>query len=310
MQTTVALFIFNRPHTTAQVFAAIRQAQPPQLLVVADGPRRDRPDDIELCRASRSILEQIDWPCQVQTNYSDVNLGCKQRMASGLDWVFSLVEEAIILEDDCLPHGSFFTFCEDLLKKYREDRRIGIISGQNSLRGYRRSNDSYYFAQIPYIWGWATWRRSWNCYDFTMTHWPEVRDGRWLRDIFQSNQVAAAWQSTFEHNYAGFFDAWDYQLVLTSLLNNWLNPTANVNLVSNIGFGKDATNTSENHSFFANLQAAEIDFPLVHPKFLIADRISESRVFRDKFQVPITLKVDRAIRRSWRQYSSKRNLLS
>ena len=301
METPVALFIFNRPQTTAQVFAAIRQAQPTQLLVVADGARADRPTDVELCAATRAIIEQVDWPCQVQTNYADTNLGCMQRMASGLNWVFSLVETAIILEDDCLPHPSFFAFCTELLIKYQDDQRIGMISGQNSLRGNRRSADSYYFAQIPYIWGWATWRRSWQQYDFAMSNWPAVRDGGWLRDIFKSNQVAAAWQSTFEHNYAGFFDAWDYQLTLTSLINNWLNPTANVNLVSNIGFGAGATNTSETDSVFANLQAEAINFPLIHPQFLVADTISEARVFRDKFQVPITLKIDRRIRQYWRQ---------
>lgn len=313
MQTTVALFIFNRPHTTSQVFAAIRQAQPPRLLVVADGPRadflegtlRERPADAELCQRTRAIVEQVDWPCQVETNFAEANLGCKQRVASGLDWVFSLVEEAIILEDDCLPHPSFFPFCEELLARYRDDRRVGIISGQNSLRGYRRSADSYYFAQIPYIWGWATWRRSWEQYDFQMTAWPAVRDGRWLQDIFKHNATAAAWQSTFQHNYSGFFDAWDYQLTLTSLINNWLNPTASVNLVSNIGFGADSTNTSETNSIFANLTAQALEFPLQHPAFFVADRVSEQRVFRDKFQVPFTLKLDRSIRQYWRQRQSR-----
>jgi hypothetical protein len=304
MQTPVALFIFNRPSTTAAVFAAIRQVRPAQLLIVADGPRVDRMADRDLCAATRAIVDQIDWPCAVQTNYAEQNMGCKRRVASGLDWVFSVVEEAIILEDDCLPHPSFFQYCTDLLEKYRDDRRIGIISGQNSLRGYRRNSDSYYFAQIPYIWGWATWRRSWQCYDFTMGQWPAVRDGHWLRDVFKSNRAAAAWQSTFDHNYAGFFDAWDYQLTLTSLLHNWLNPTANVNLVSNIGFGAGATNTSETDSIFANLQAEIMDFPLIHPSFFIADTLSEERVFRSKFQVPITLKIDRFIRQYWRQRSA------
>jgi hypothetical protein len=297
MKTPIALFIFNRSDTTAKVFTAIRQAQPAQLFVVADGPRPDQPTDQEKCAEARAIIDQVDWPCQVYKNFTEVNLGCKKRMLTGLNWVFEQVEEAIILEDDCLPHPSFFQFCEELLKKYRYDSRVGIISGQNSLLGYQRNTDSYYFAQIPYIWGWATWRSRWQLYDFNMSLWPEARDGKWLKDIFKENTVAESWLSTFEHNYTGFFNAWDYQLTFTSLINNWLNPTANVNLVTNIGFGEGATNTSETGSIFADLAAQEISFPLQHPLFMVPDRTSELRVFKKKFHVPITLKIDRSIRR-------------
>jgi hypothetical protein len=304
METPVALFIFNRSDTTTKVFAAIRQAQPEKLFIVADGPRLDQPIDQEKCSEARAVVNQIDWPCQVYKNFSEINLGCKERMFTGLNWVFEQVEEAIILEDDCLPHPSFFRFCEELLEKYRHDSRIGIISGQNSLLDYQRNTDSYYFSQIPYIWGWATWRSRWQLYDFKMSHWPEAREGKWLQDIFKENYVATSWQSTFDHNYAGFFNAWDYQLTFTSLINNWLNPTANVNLVTNIGFGEGATNTNETGSIFADLAAQEISFPLQHPQFMVSDRTSELRVFKKKFHVPITLKLDRTIRRYWKNRSN------
>lgn len=110
MKTPVVLVIFNRPDTTEKVFEAIRQAKPAQLLAIADGARSDRPNEAEKCAEARAIIERVDWDCQVLTNFSELNLGCKLRVSSGLDWVFSLVEEAIILEDDCLPHPSFFVF--------------------------------------------------------------------------------------------------------------------------------------------------------------------------------------------------------
>ena len=135
MKTPVAFLIFNRPDTTAKVFEAIRQAKPPKLLVVADGPRSDNPSEAEKCQAAREIIEQVDWECEVLTNYSDVNLGCKTRVSSGLDWVFDNVEEAIILEDDCLPHPSFFPFCEKLLDNYRDDKRIMDIRRNNMQYG-------------------------------------------------------------------------------------------------------------------------------------------------------------------------------
>ena len=115
IRTPVAFLVFNRPDTTERVFEAIRLARPPKLLVVADGPRAHRPDDDTKCQATRAIIERVDWPCEVLKNYSEANLGCRTRVSSGLDWVFSTVEEAIILEDDCLPHPTFFRFCEELL---------------------------------------------------------------------------------------------------------------------------------------------------------------------------------------------------
>ena len=130
-ETPVALFVFNRPHTTRRVFEAIAKVRPARLLLVADGPRPDRQDEAEACQQVREIIGRVDWPCDIDTNFADSNLGCQERVVSGLDWVFSLVEDAIILEDDCLPDLSFFPFCQDLLKEYRGDSRIAYISGTN-----------------------------------------------------------------------------------------------------------------------------------------------------------------------------------
>lgn len=116
LSTPVAMLVFNRPELTARVFAAIRAARPQQLLIVADGPRNGHPEDVQRCAEIRRIVEQVDWPCRVFRNFSETNLGCKLRVSSGLDWVFSQVEEAIILEDDCLPDYSFFRFCQEMLE--------------------------------------------------------------------------------------------------------------------------------------------------------------------------------------------------
>ena len=134
MKTAIAFMVFNRPDTTKKVFETIREAKPPKLLVIADGPRAGRPGETEKCAATRAIIDSVDWECEVLTNYSDVNLGCKRRVSSGLDWVFNTVEESIILEDDCLPHSTFFQFCEELLEKYRYDSRIMQICGSNLIK--------------------------------------------------------------------------------------------------------------------------------------------------------------------------------
>ena len=162
LSTPVAFIIFNRPDTTEIVFETIRQAKPSKLLVVADGPRTDRSGEVEKCTATRAVIERVDWECEVITNYSDVNLGCKRRVSGGIDWIFSQVEEAIILEDDCLPAPSFFQFCQTMLERYRYDDRISMIGGSNYQQENSRTSDSYFFTKYAHIWGWATWRRAWK----------------------------------------------------------------------------------------------------------------------------------------------------
>ena len=265
LTTPVALLVFNRPAETERVFAAIREARPPRLLIIADGPRADRPDDGALCAEVRRVVEEVDWPCEVQHNYSDVNLGCRQRVASGLDWVFDHVEEAIILEDDCLPDKSFFRFCKELLEFYRHDHRIGMISGDNFQFGRQHTDESYYFSRYFHIWGWATWRDRWaGSYDVYMKQWPAVRDKSWLADMLNDKSELAIWKSNFEKAYCGQIDTWDYQWVFANWLQGRLCILPAMNLISNIGFNSRATHTKVSINL-ADLDCFPLAFPLKHP---------------------------------------------
>jgi len=274
--TPVALIVFNRPETTAQVFAAIRQAQPSQLLIIADGARPDRVGEAEKCQQVQEICDRIDWQCEVKRNYAESNLGCKKRISSGLDWVFSEVEEAIILEDDCLPHPDFFKFCQELLEKYRGDRRVMSISGNNYLFGKNRAEYSYYVSIYSDIWGWATWRRAWQHNDIDMKLFPTIQAEGWLDDILSNNQeFKQLWYHTFETVYKGGVDTWDYQWVFACLIQNGLSINPNVNLISNIGFNETATHT-RSQTRLANMKTAALTFPLVHPPYVVCDRKSDA----------------------------------
>jgi hypothetical protein len=270
LNTPVAFLIFNRPHTTERVFAEIARARPPKLLVVADGPRSDRPGEALLCAQTRAIVERIDWDCEVLTNFAEQNMGCKKRIASGIDWIFSQVPEAIILEDDCLPEQSFFRFCEEMLIRYRDDERVGMVSGGNLQFGRRRGDSSYYFSRYTHIWGWATWRRAWQHYDRDIEQWPAFRQEGWVQQLFDRPGEKLYWEHSFELVHEGKLDTWDCSWTFASLLRGMLQIVPNVNLISNIGFGADATHTHVVGEH-ANMPTAPIDFPLVHPQFVLAN---------------------------------------
>jgi hypothetical protein len=272
MKTPVVLLVFNRPSLTRQVFEAIRAARPPQLLVIADGPRSDKPSEAEKCTLVREIVEEVDWPCEVLRNYSDINLGCKKRVSSGIDWAFERVEEAIFLEDDCLPHPTFFPYCEELLEKYRYDPRIAAISGDNFQFDREHIQESYYFSRHNHIWGWASWRRAWQHYDVDMKQWDRVSKSDWLNDILD-NDISAVkvWQERLQDVYEGKIDTWDYQWVFACWLQRGLTIVPNVNLIGNIGFGLEATHTLDLDSKLANLPVMPISLPLRHPDLIVPD---------------------------------------
>ena len=284
LTTPVAFFIFNRPETTERVFNEIARAKPPKLLVVGDAARSDRPAEAGLVADTRAIIDQVDWNCEVLTNFSEQNLGCKRRISSGIDCVFEQVEEAIMLEDDCLPDPSFFRFCQEMLERYRGDRRIGMISGDNFQLGRGRNEDSYYFSKYIHIWGWASWRDRWvGNYDVAMAKWPNLRATSWLADRSGSAREASYWRSIFDRVHRGEIDTWDYQWAFANWTENRMSILPALNIISNIGFGASATHT-KGTSDLAGLAANEIEFPLKHPRAVArdhqADAFSERRWFR------------------------------
>lgn len=281
LSTPVIFLIFNRPDTTSKVFQAIRCMQPIKLLVIADGARANRPEELNQCNEAREIATQVDWDCELLTNFSDANLGCRRRVSSGLNWAFSLVDEAIILEDDCLPDPSFFHFCQELLEKYRDEESVMAISGDNFQFGRHITQNSYYFSRYPHIWGWATWKRAWQHYDLDMLDWPAMKNANWLATIFDDSTAIHFWDHIFQLSYEGF-DTWDYAWVFACWKNNGLIVLPTVNLISNIGFDERATHTKAISST-SNIPREQILFPLRHPDKIVrtidADNFTEKNQF-------------------------------
>lgn len=234
----VALFIFNRPGPTSRVFAAIVAARPRVLLVVADGARTHRPDDAARVAAARAIVDLVDWPCDVRRDFSDRNLGSRRRVSSGIDWVFTQVDRAIILEDDCVPVPAFFRYCSEMLQLYRDDRRIQSISGSNFAR--EEAPAGHYCSNFALMWGWATWANRWADYCVDPTDAAAVVDRMWSRSPVRW----AYWRRIFAALASHGMDAWDYQWILTLWRRRTLCIRPTVNLVQNIGFGAEATHTT------------------------------------------------------------------
>lgn len=281
LETPIAFCIFNRPALTCRVLEVIAQAKPRRLLVIGDGARANRPDEAELVQQTREVIKNVNWDCDVQVNYAAQNMGCKKRIASGLDWAFQQSEELIILEDDCLPDPSFFSYCQDLLTRYRNDDRIMMISGDN-FQPQRRTPNSYFFSRWAHIWGWASWRRAWQHFDMEISTWPLAKTNNSLRAAFSSDNEYRDWKPILDRQFAGEIDTWDFPWQYACWANHGLSIIPERNLISNIGFGRDATHTIDPESHLANRPTTSIG-KLVHPELILANHEADQYTLEEIF---------------------------
>jgi len=297
----VLFLLFNRPDTTLRVFNEIKAAKPSRLYIAADGPRMDRPGEALLCKEAVAIVSQIDWECKVERLIRTDNLGCKQAVSSAIDWFFENEEEGIILEDDCLPAKSFFYYCDILLEKYRYDTRIRHIAGCNLQRGKTWGDASTYFANQTHVWGWATWRRVWAEYDKDLKKYDEHEVAEKLGNIFTDPFLVEEWTRIFREVKSGKIDTWDYQLAFINYFNNSLSVNPNVNLISNIGFGDDATHTLSLDSPYANNPLQEIS-EISYPKYMLPEKKADYAVLSYDFKLEERWKKHNSFRRRFKRW--------
>ncbi len=280
----VLFLIFNRPDTERKVFEIIKKVKPKHLFVAADGPRRNRKDDIERCIEARKIIDEgINWDCKVHKLYRKENLGCKIAVSSAIDWFFENVEEGIILEDDCLPDTSFFEYCSVLLKKYRDNSKIMHIGSNNFQDKNTRGTESYYFSKYPLIWGWATWRRAWKMYDISLSS-NSTETGS-IRKIQYLNLLDRLyWNSLFWCVKNNLINTWDYQWVYSIWSNCGICITPNANLVINIGIGNESTHTKRTNKMIDRMKLEQIK-KIIHPKRISINSEADQHTLQNTFGV-------------------------
>lgn len=270
----VVLLAFNRPDLTAQVFSQIRQWKPRELFFIVDGPRPSHPADQALVEQVHNLVGSIDWECTVFRDFAETNMGLKRRITSGLSRVFEKCEAAIILEDDCVPHQTFFAYCDELLYRYADDDRVGLIGGSSRLRGRRVSENSYDFSNDIRIWGWATWRRTWTGFissgDLETLWSPQEQDEILAR--FPAGPRKNSMKKMLSR--AKELNSWALPFAVHCAGKGYLSTVPEVNLVENVGFGSRSTHTTF-EDFVAQVPALQISFPLRHPDLVVHNSLVE-----------------------------------
>lgn len=274
----VVLVCYNRAPLVRRLIGALREAAPAQVFVIADGPRTDDPGDAVRCAEVRAALaEEIDWSCRVERRYAEHNQGVEQTIELGLDWVFGQVDRAIVLEDDCIPHPTFFRYAAELLERYADDEQVMQVSGTHfAIPPEVFGTHSYVLTTFSITWGWATWSRAWHRHrasfprDYRTA--PDVRhgaDSAWRRGdehYAPGALVTAAGRRYFNEvgRARGHEFGWDSQWFRSHAIFGALAINPAVNMVLNAGFGEEATHTVSTRTMPA---AQPAPFPLAHPPY-------------------------------------------
>lgn len=286
----VMICAFNRPNTLSQVLEAVRSVRPVRLYLVLDAPREGNEDDAMGVSICREMFEaKIDWPCEIYRNYAVMNMGCGKRMTSGISWVFAHEERAIILEDDCVPHYSFFRFCEELLERYKNDSRVGMIAGE--CEHFRKAKmdfhgDSYYFDRMTTISaGWATWRRAWHLHDPTLKCLDRMIETEVMQGVLRRRSYVKRWEKDAMRIRDGKSKVWAAAWATTIYRENMLVVHPVVDSSVNVGHGASSRDGANGEVFLSPVAwksvAEKIAFPLHHPSTMMPNVLCEKYCLED-----------------------------
>lgn len=275
LTTPVLLIAFNRPDTARKVFDCIRSARPTHFYLAVDGARPNKEGEAELCRQCQEIANLVDWECEVHTLFRDKNVGCGFGPSGAISWAFETAAELIVLEDDCCPSQSFFTFCEQMLNRYKNDNRIWLVSGLSIYPDHSCFNGAdYLFTHMGLTWGWATWKDRWGEFDMYMRDVPEFIANGGSFNTFPIKKFAKSYDKSIQYKHQHIEEevshSWDSQWDYTRVKNAGLGIIPRINLIEYIGFDNGTHQSDENGSYVK--KALDFDHPIKHPKFVVENK--------------------------------------
>jgi hypothetical protein len=283
MKVPVLVLIYNRVDITKKLFNILKMIKPKILYIAADGPKDNNSIDEINCHKTRKIFNSINWKCKILHKYNEKNKGLKKSVLESINWFFQNEKFGIILEDDCIPSLSFFKFCENLLYKYKNNKKIFCISGSNHSFENTNSKYSYYFSKYPHCWGWATWRRAWKKNNPNINYWPNYKKSKNWNNIHNSDLEKKYWERIFNKTYLNYFDSWAYSWTLSVWKNKGCTIIPNKNLIKNIGLGINSTN-----SLFRKKKEIksvwEIKDKIMHPASVKIDSKNDDFVFKNHYK--------------------------
>jgi hypothetical protein len=277
--TPIVLIIYKRTQTLLKIIDELRKINASKIYVIADGPKSEK--DITLINEARLAIETIDWKTEVTKLYSVVNKGLYKNITEGLDYVFTVEDKAIILEDDCIPNNSFFIYESEMLDRYKKTPLVALVSGNNL--GLKMKFDyDYDFTRYALIWGWGTWKKSWTDFRKEIPMIIEAGDRAQITALFNNRASIFHWNKIIDRIYKGQHSSWAHEFTYYLLYSKKLCIIPKNNMVSNQGIDQVATHTKSNTPYFFS-SLTDYSFPLTHPIEEIENRIISNTIEKKVF---------------------------
>lgn len=273
----VKINIWIRRECQKRQFEVIKAARPSILFVTSDGGRNEK--EWATILENRKMYEnEIDWECTVYYQYADENLGLYTMSRKRLELIWNTVDRCVFLEDDIIPSISFFSYCAELLEKYKDDKRIETICGMNHLGASEEVTSDYFFSRQGSIWGTATWKRVYeDRNDFSYGDDPYIMKllkQRTKRNPTFIKKIEAYAKSDLHEGHVAGGEFW---IEFAMYAQNRLQIVPKYNMINNIGYD-DGSAHAQGYKYFNsdikklfNMKTYEYEFPLKHPKYVIPD---------------------------------------
>jgi hypothetical protein len=283
----IVFFFHKRLDCIKKSLDKIILINPATIFLISDGPKNS--EEKKICDINKNyVLNKLHLKkLKIIKLFSNKNLGTKTRVISGLDYVFNKVPNAIILEDDCLANKSFFNFSKFILNNHSTNKDIYAVTGQSFQKF--NNKDSYYYSKYSHCWGWGTWANKWKKFDKKMSFWPKWKKSKNWKNLFDDELERKYWEYIYNKTYSNQIKSWNYMWQAYVWMKNGLIATPYKNLVKNIGFGEDSTNTKDKNSNLIR-KIYEIKTIKINNSFVISKKNDENVFFDIYFSNKFFLK--------------------
>ena len=272
---------YNRPIHIRKLINKLRKIKPKYISLSLDGPKINEKDK-KNCQLVKNEIDKINWNCLIKKKFNLKNQGCRKSVRTAISWFFKNNEFGIILEDDCIPNKAFFLFCERINKIYKKNKKIFSISGSNFYN--KKIKNDYFYSKYNHCWGWATWRRAWKYYDDNLTFLNKLKVSDKWKLLHESKVERRFWEKIFNNVKKKKIDSWAYVWTYSMWKNNGLTIIPKKNLIKNIGFDLNATNSLKKEIKHLKVFSPKFKKILNHPEKLVPLKSNDIYVFNNHFQ--------------------------
>lgn len=278
-ETAVLFIVLNNSTITEKSFHEICNAQPERLYIAINEKLLLINNTKEL--SHYEIFSSINWPCLVKFFKTNDEVTKEKMIENSISWFFDFEDEGIILEDFFIPIKSFWGFCSCLLEKYRDDKRIALISGMNLLNETKQGTGDYYFSLLTFTSGWASWKRTWKDFRQGIQSFPEFEQTKYIDKSPSFSPFKQKWMKIFRLlYYSKTSDFWQLYFTFNNIINNRLSIIPRKNMIHDI---RDKLSNDWVFSIDKMLEETE---SLSHPTFVLSDIKTDILLQSKQFNIP------------------------